>query len=173
MNPTIRFLMSQLSADKILGGVGGGLAVASMGFGVYMNIHGPVASFGHSNDFPAFAQMATLRAGREASPMPAQQAPVVATMPSASPDESLDMTETASIPKPSRSLTAPAKIETRIISSVTLESASVNAATIFVDGSLRTVHVGDTVPDAGEVLEIWTGSRPAIKTSRGLIVSPR
>ncbi len=154
-----------LSADKALGVFGGGLAAASLGFGVYMNIHGPAASFGHSKDFTVFAQFAAPRAPKigPGDPIAGPEA-----------GESLDMTATASISAtvPDRNQTSP-DAGTALISNVTLEAASVDAATILVDGHAQTVHIGDTVPHAGEVLEIRPGPQPSVKTSRGLIVSSR
>lgn len=165
MSVTKRSTIMQLSADKALGVVGGGLAVASLGFGVYMNLHGPAASFGHSQDFTVFAQL-TGHHSRQTSEQPAA---------TPAPNDQFDMTATASIPKPSRGTTASVDDtdETPVISSVTLEAASVDAATVFVNGHPRTVRVGDIVPNAGEVVEIRLGARPTVKTTRGFILSSR
>ena len=161
-----------LSTDKMLGVAGSGLAVASIGFGLYMNTHGPApGALGSGHDFSVFAQLAprtqmAQRAARNRAATPATT------------QDALDTTATASIPKAAASAppadgTAPDVAETSIIPSVTLEAASADRATIAIDGRMRTVQIGDDVPGAGEVLEIETGPRPVVKTSRGLIVAAR
>ncbi len=154
------FLLA-LTVDKALGAAGCGLAVASLGFGVYMNVHGPVDSFGKSKDFTVFAQLAPKRPW--AQPTHGE--------PSKPSEESLDMTATASIPKPSAE--SRRVQENAVIPSMTLEAASADRATISIDGRPETVRVGDLIPGAGEVLEIRLGRRPVVKTSRGLILSSR
>lgn len=166
-------LVVHLTLDKVLGAVGGGLAAASLGFGIYMNIHGPVAGFGTSHDFTVFAQLAPKRErGSRTHADPAA--------PSAEP---LDMTATASIPKPSSAETSRPDVAAsatddldagaQVISSFTLEAASADSAMISIEGRTRMVRVGDTVPGAGEILEIRAGRRAAVRTSRGLILSAR
>jgi hypothetical protein len=149
-----------MTSDRALGFVGGGMALASASFGIYMNVHGPApGSLGNSHDFTVFAQLAPHGAS----------APKASPDRHPDPDEDLDMTSTASIPGRSRADADPA----RSSPAVTLESAEGDAATIAVAGQRRIVHVGDTIPGAGEVLAIMPGRRPALKTSQGLIVSSR
>ena len=166
----IKSILAQLTADKMLGIAGGGLAVSSMGFGLYMNIHGPAASFGHSDYFTVYAQLVGHRAPKiqPEKPMP---------MPAPAPDDGLDMTATASIaaaPRPKSPIDlAIAQANAAIIQSVTLESVDADSAIVASGGHIRTVRVGDMMPEAGEVLQILSGPRPAVKTSRGFIVSGR
>jgi hypothetical protein len=153
-------VVATLSSDKILGLFGGGLAAASLGFGVYMNVHGPVASFGHSGDFPLFAQIAgsqTSGATRMSS--------------GPAPGEPLDMEATASIQHVSQTVIDAARRSGAVLSSIQLQAASSDAATIVVDGQTRTIRVGDTVPAAGEVLEIRAEPAPLVRTTRGFILS--
>jgi hypothetical protein len=159
--------MMHFSADKALGVFGGGLAAASVAFGVYMNIHGPAASFGKSHDFTVFAQLSGPRS------KPASAEPT-ATIPR--PGDALDMTATASIGQrgstdPTLSGEARLDPNASILASVTLERVHDDTATIMVDGQARTVRIGDTLPNAGEVLEIHAGPRPSVRTSLGLIMS--
>lgn len=166
-------LILNLTLDKALGAVGGGLAAASLGFGVYMNVHGPVAGLGTSHDFTVFAQLAPKR----------ERALRTHADPVAPSSEPLDMTSTASIPKSSPAQVSqpdgPTPVaddldpEAQVISSFTLEAASADAATISIEGRTRTVRIGDTIPGAGEILEIRPGRRAAVRTSRGLILSAR
>ena len=60
--------------------------------------------------------------------------------------------------------------EAAIIPAVTLEAVGADSATVAIEGRSRVVHVGDEVPGAGLVIAILPGARPALKTSRGLIV---
>ncbi len=142
-----------LSTDATLGIVGCCLAAASASFGIFMTLHGPLAGFGKSGDFTVFAQLAP-------------RAKAVVVDDKRRTDE-FDTTATASIPKRAVEVSS----ETAALSSVTVQTASANLATVLVDGQPRVVRVGDTIPGAGEVLSIIPGARPIIRTSRGLIAS--
>ena len=147
-----------LSSDMALGFFGCSLAVASASFGIYMNVHGP-APHEPGQDFSVFAQLAP-RNGRT-------PAAAVKASPGVAPNEELDTTSTASIPKRGGP-------QEPALSSMVLEGpTSDGGATISVDGVAMTVHVGDTIPGAGEVLDIYPGRRPLVKTSRGSIVALR
>lgn len=138
-----------LTTDKLLGLLGGGLAVGSASFGVFMVVHGPVSTApGH--DFTVFAQL-----------VPRAHAPSTS-------GADLDTTATASIPKASAdNLDVPAKI----LPGIVLRSSNDYEADIAIDGRLRRVRVGDTIPGAGELLEIMPGGQPVLRTTMGLIVS--
>lgn len=157
-----RWERSRFTIDAAMGAFGCCLAAASASFGIYMNVHGPAPSLGTSRDFSVFAQLAP------------RSMPLAAVGKQGTPKASgeLDMTATASIRRRVRE-TAENPEEKAIISSVILEAADAQAATIAIDGQLRTVRVGDTVPGAGDVLAILPGPRPVLKTSRGLILSAR
>ena len=147
-----------VSSDMALGLFGCGLAVASASFGLYMNLHGP-APHEPGQDFSVFAQLAP----RDGRTPPAAVKP----SPGVSPEEPLDMTATASIPKRGGP-------QDPAMSSMVLEGSTADGgATITVDGVAMTVHVGDTIPGAGEVLAVYPGRRPLVKTSRGSIVAMR
>ena len=146
-----------LSSDLTLGIVGGCLAAASATFGIAMTVHGPIASLGTSGNFTVFAQLAPR------SDAPRAAAPEGLGRPSFAADD-LDRTATASIPARRGSDPASGRIAT-----VTLEKVDADAATILVDGKAQVVRVGDAIPGAGEVLSILGGSRPVLRTSRGLI----
>jgi hypothetical protein len=163
--------IGRLSTDIMLGGAGCCMAVASLGFGLYMNAYGPAPGFGTSHDFTVFAQLApSARRGATAHP---------ATAASVTDADALDMTATASIPKNGASTfddgAGPSRIGdgASIITSVTLRAATEDTATIEIDGRTSTVRVGDTIPGAGEVIEILPGRRPLVRASRGLILSSR
>ena len=143
-----------LSTDATLGLLGCCLAAASATFGVVMTIHGPLATFGKSGDFTVFAQLAPR----------AKPASIFAK----DGVDTLDRTATASIPKRA-ALTS----EHASVSSVILQAASPDAATILVDGHSQIVRVGDKIPGVGEILSIVAGERPFIRTSQGLIASTR
>ena len=135
-----------LSTDAALGLVGGTLAAASAIFGVAMTLHGPVA--GHSGGFTVFAQLAPRRPPIEARPVDTTDT------------GDLDDTTTASIPK-----RAPAGAA----STVTLQAADAESATIVVGGRRTVVRVGDLIPGVGAVLAIVPGERPMLRTTGGLI----
>ncbi len=150
----------RFTGDHALGVTGIGLAVASAAFGIGMTMHGPAASLGTGKDFTVFAQLAPRRAdggARQVVPGRAKAAP-----------DDLDMTATASIPK--ADATSPDAGDGAIIPAVTLEAVGTDSATVAVEGRTRVVRIGDEVPGAGQVIAILPGARPALKTSRGLIV---
>jgi hypothetical protein len=155
--------------DKLLGLVGGGLAGSSLAFGVYMNIHGPAAGFGQSHDFTVFAQLAG-HGGPDRRGLPVQTSPtegssaydMVTTGAVAAKDRQvLDMTATGSISPSSRA--------NDVLSAVTIEAASDGGAMIVIDGHVKSIHVGDELPELGEILAIVPGPHPLIRTSKGVI----
>lgn len=170
MSLTFKTLFAHVNSDIALGAVGTGLAVASVGFGIYMNIHGPVSSFGHSKDFTVFAQFKAMQRA-PGYIVPTDGVPNPVKNYRGNPDtDGLDTTATASIPESSAEgpLIGP---NTAILSGLSVRAATRDMATVVVSGRERTVHIGDTLPDAGEVLEIWPGRRPTVRTSYGLIIS--
>ena len=148
----------RFTGDHALGVAGVCLAAASAAFGIGMTMHGPTASFGSGHDFTVFAQLAPRRMEGGERQVLAGRAKTGAA--------DLDMTATASIPK----VADPDTGDTSIIPAVTLEAVGTDSATIAIEGQIRVVRVGDEVPGAGQVLAIMPGERPALKTSRGLIV---
>ncbi len=170
---TMRTLVS-LTADKALGLAGGGLALASASFALYMGLNNSVGA--PNRDFTVFAQLAP-RAPAKPATMFERGRP--------DPDEDLDTAVTASIPRratisagpvsagPERGLgrAGGAAADRSPSPAVTLQTAAADGATIAVDGQSRVVHVGDTIPGAGEVLAILPGAHPAVRTSQGLIVA--
>ncbi len=148
----------RFTGDHALGVTGIGLAVASAVFGIGMTLHGPAASFGTGRNFTVFAQLAPRRAvERQALAGRGETG-----------TENLDMTATASIPKAEAA--SPDAGEAAIIPAVTLEAVGTDSATVAFEGRTRVVRIGDEVPGAGQVIAILPGARPALKTSRGLIV---
>ena len=143
-----------LSTDAALGIAGCTLAAASATFGIVMTLHGPSTTFGKSRDFTVFAQLA---------PRPER----IEVAAKGHLDE-LDLTATASIPKRG----APTS-ERAPASTVTLQAASADAATILVDGRRELVRVGDTIPGVGEVLAIVPGAIPILRTTGGVITASR
>ncbi len=150
----------RFTGDHALGVTGLGLAVASAAFGIGMTLHGPASSLGTGKDFTVFAQLAPRRADGGERQVLAGRAKVGT--------EDLDMTATASIPK--AEVDAPDAGDGAIIPAVTLEAVGTDSATVAIEGRTRVVRVGDEVPGAGQVIAILAGARPALKTSRGLIV---
>ena len=162
MDPTARKNVRRgagLSTDAALGLAGCSLAAASATFGIVMTMHGPVASFGKSQDFTVFAQLA-----------PRAQAPGGLGTERLGTDKSedLDLTATASIPKRS----TPAS-ERAAASSVALQDVSTDAATIMIDGRSSVVRVGDMIPGVGQVLAIVPGTAPMLRTTGGVIAMTR
>ena len=168
---TMKTLVS-LTADKALGLAGGGLALASASFAVYMSLHGSVGAPGR--DFTVFAQLAPRTATPATPPKFDRGRP--------DPDEDLDTAVTASIPRHATISAGPQRglgrasggaiaADRSLTPAVTLRAAAADGATIAVDGQSRVVHVGDTIPGAGEVLAILPGAHPAVRTSQGLIVA--
>ena len=157
--PPARLAGLSLTSDGAIGAVGGCLAVGALAFGVYMNVHGPSASLGTSHDFTVFAQLAP-HAPRRAEPARTDA------------DAELDTLATASIPAggvpPSR-LPGAGDVPASII----VEAADRDSATLDIDGSLRTVRVGDSLPGAGDIVAIMPGPHPMLKTSRGFVLSSR
>ena len=161
-------ILGFLTADKALGVAGGGLALASASFAVYMNVNGPARSAaGH--DFTVFAQLAP-----RATPPTTR-----AELGRPDPDEDLDTAVTASIPRRATVSAGPQGGTTGDTApgrsgnpAVTLQAAAADGATIAVNGQTRVIHVGDTIPGAGEVLAILPGLHPAVRTSRGMILAP-
>ena len=141
-----------LSTDAALGLAGCTLAAASATFGIVMTVHGPVSGLGKSRDFTVFAQFAP-------RPEPSEAA-------GKSRLDELDLTATASIPKRN-----PATSERASASSVTLQAADADTATIVVDGRRAIVHVGDAIPGIGEVLAIVPGAAPMLRTTSGVITA--
>jgi hypothetical protein len=165
----IRIGGQRLTSDTMMGLAGCGLAVASTSFGIFMTIHGPAPGFGTSHDFTVFAQLGPHGSGPRERAVPPRAG------------EDLDMTATASIPRGAGSSQDPASLgETgdakvaaekvaTIMASATVQTATADAATIAIDGRVRTVHVGDSLPDLGDVISITPGRRPSVRTSRGVI----
>ena len=126
-----------MTSDRALGFVGGGMALASASFGIYMNVHGPApGSLGNSHDFTVFAQLAP-HGARASHAIPDRKS---------GPDDGLDMTATASIPGHARALDGTDPEHSG--PAVTLESADADVATIAVGGQRRVVRVGDTISPA-------------------------
>ncbi len=150
----------RFTGDHALGVAGIGLAVASAAFGIGMTMHGPASSLGTGKDFTVFAQLAPHRAdGGERQVLAGR---------TKTGSEDLDMTATASIPKAESA--SPDTGDAAIIPAVTLEAVGTDSATVAIEGRSRVVRIGDEVPGAGQVIAILPGARPALKTSRGLIV---
>ncbi len=157
----IRAAGSRSTSDTMMGIAGCGLALASTSFGIFMTIHGPAPGFGTGHDFTVFAQLAP-HTPREVDAAPKRV-------------DELDMTATASIPRDaarSGDPNASAKAAS-LLDAATVEVATIDAATIAIGGHVRTVHVGDTLPDVGDVLSITPGRRPSVRTTRGVIFSAR
>ena len=166
-------ILGFLTADKALGVAGGSLALASASFAVYMNVNGPARS-ASGHDFTVFAQLAPRATPSTTRPELGRP----------DPDEDLDTAVTASIPRRATVSAGPRGGTTGDAASgdtapgrstnpaVTLQTAAADGATIAVGGRSRLVHVGDTIPGAGEVLAILPGLHPAVRTSQGLILVP-
>ena len=150
----------RFTGDHALGVTGIGLAVASAAFGVGMTMHGPASSLGTGKDFTVFAQLAPRRTDGGERQVLSGRAKVATN--------DLDMTATASIPKAEAA--SPDAGNGAIIPAVTLEAVGTDSATVAIEGRTRVVRIGDEVPGAGQVIAILPGARPALKTSRGLIV---
>ena len=154
----------RLTSDMMMGIAGCGLAMASTSFGIFMTIRGPAPDFGTSHDFTVFAQLAP-RASRGPRGMGATPKP----------GDDLDMTSTASIPRDVGATAEAASSERAadILASATVEVATDDAATVAIGGHVRTIHVGDTLPDVGAVLSITPGRRPSVRTTSGVIFAAR
>ncbi len=140
----------RFDSDRVLGLVGGTLAAASATFGVAMTLHGPVAGLGQSGGFTVFAQLSPRRP-------PAKSRAAEATEAS-----ELDDSTTASIPR---------RVSAGAVSTVTLQGANAESATIVVGGRRTVVRVGDMIPGVGAVLAIVPGERPMLRTTGGLIAA--
>ena len=149
---------SRVTSDHMLGFAGVGLATASAAFGIGMSMHGPAASFGTSTEFTVFAKLA---------PGHAKYADRKVVAGRAKTEGDLDTTPTASIPKGDR---VSSDGMTGILTAITLEAVGTDSATVAIEGRTQIVHVGDEVPGAGQIIAIMPGERPALRTSRGLIV---
>jgi hypothetical protein len=153
------------TSEGMLGVVGCAMAFASGSFAFYTNMHGPVGGHQASPYFTVFAQLSPR--GRS---VPA--APQAALTPSAADD--IDPVVTGSIPPHASSTPSPSIDDRPILANMLLRQIDGDNALVEINDSLVVYKIGDVIPGAGRLKAMTRqGGRPALETSRGLIVESR
>ena len=167
-----KFLSRAMTSEGLFGLTGCAMAVASGSFALYMTMHGPAGRpAGASHDFTVFAQMTSR--GRATTHGKAQ--PPVETA------DEIDPVVTGSIPSHA-DRAAPATItrevavadDRPILTNVLLRQIDGDNALVEMNDSLVVFKLGDIIPGAGRLVAMThQGGRPALETSKGLIVESR
>ena len=158
------------TSEGMLGVAGCTMAVASGSFALYTTLHGPLGSAESSRYFTVFSQM-----GPRAHGVPVAPAAVLASVVTA-PDE-IDPVVTGSIPHgagvaPAPSATAPG--DRPIVANMLLRQIDGDNALVEINDSLVVYKIGDVIPGAGRLKAMTRqAGRPALETSKGLIVESR
>jgi hypothetical protein len=157
-----KLLARAFTSEGMLGVAGCAMACASGSFALYMNMHGPLGGHEPSPYFTVFAQL---------SPRAHPSAPA-ATLAALTPamSEDIDPVVTGSIPQ-----RAPAQAriagDKPILPKLLLRQIDGDNALVEINDSLVVYKIGDNIPGAGKLLAMTRqAGRPALETSRGLIV---
>ena len=158
-----------LTSEGMLGVAGCAMAFASGSFALYTNLHGPMDNHEPSPYFTVFAQLSP-RAHAAPPAAAAALAPVIAVA------EEIDPVVTGSIPQrpPSAPATPPKSATTDerpILANMLLRQIDGDNALVEINDSLVVYKIGDLIPGAGRLKAMTRqGGRPALETSKGLIV---
>lgn len=150
-----------LTSEGMLGAAGCAIACASGSFALYMNVHGPQATQPTASYFTVFAQ---LNQGGRVIQAASGVKPAVLMA------DEIDPVVTGSIPqRPARS-----DGERPILPNMLLRQIDGTNALVEVNDSLAVYKIGDLIPGAGRLMAMTRqGGRPALETSKGLIVESR
>ena len=162
------------TSEGVLGIAGCAMACASGAFALYMNMQ-PASNGSGSHDFTVFAQM-TPRARAE------RAARLDAAHPVTTVGDEIDPIVTGSIPARlsestasagrRRQTTDPATAsDTTVLTNVVLRQIDGDSALVEMQDNLVVYKIGQTIPGAGRLIAMTRqDGRPALQTSRGLIV---
>ncbi|WP_158808086.1 hypothetical protein [Beijerinckia sp. L45] len=161
------------TSEGMLGVAGCAMAFASGSFALYTNMHGP-ASHEPSPYFTVFAQLSP-----RAHAVPVAAAAVLAPVVGIADD--IDPVVTGSIPQrapsapvPSTASSATSHDSRPILANMLLRQIDGDNALVEINDSLVVYKIGDVIPGAGRLKAMTRqGGRPALETSRGLIVESR
>lgn len=158
------------TSEGMLGVAGCAMAFASGAFALYTNLHGPVGGHEPSSYFTVFAQLSP-RAHAVPVVSAAALAPVVGVA------DDIDPVITGSIPQrgPTTARSSTATAEDRpILANMLLRQIDGDNALVEINDSLVVYKIGDMIPGAGRLKGMTRrGGRPALETSKGLIVESR
>ncbi len=156
---TTRLFARASTSEGMLGIAGCAIACASGSFGLYMNMHGPISSQPVSSYFTVFAQLS--QSGRAEA----------AVKPSVVTGDDIDPVVTGSI---ARRVPSPVDGGRPVIANMLLRQIDGNNALVEVNDSLAVYKLGDLIPGAGRLVAMTRqGGRPALETSKGLILEAR
>lgn len=160
---TAKLAARVLTSEGMLGLTGCAIACASGSFALYMNTHAPAPTQPSSSYFTVFAQLS--QGGRAAQAAARVTKPVVTV-----PDD-VDPIVTGSLPQRS-----PARVdgERMVLPNMLLRQIDGTNALVEVNDSLAVYKIGDVIPGAGRLMAMThQDGRPALETSKGLIVESR
>ena len=155
------------TSEGMLGVAGCAMAFASGSFALYTNLHGPLGGHEPSPYFTVFAQLSPRN---HAAPVAsaAALAPVVGVA------DDIDPVVTGSIQRrmpTSSTASATPPDERPILANMLLRQIDGDNALVEINDSLVVFKIGDMIPGAGRLKAMTRqGGRPALETSKGLIV---
>lgn len=158
------------TSESMLGVAGCAMAVASGSFALYTNLHGPLGGHQPSSYFTVFAQM-----GPRAHATPVAPAAALASVVGITDD--IDPVVTGSITQRTPTPVAVAtgvNDDRPVLANMLLRQIDGDTALVEVNDSLVVYKIGDVIPGAGRLKAMTRrGGRPALETSKGLIVESR
>ena len=157
---TTRLLARVTTSEGMLGLTGCAIACASGSFALYMNMHGPAQPPVSGGYFTVFAQMN--QGGRAAQAAAGINAAALA--------DDVDPIVTGSIPARAAGLSRGRPI----LQNMLLRQIDGDNALVEVNENLAVYKIGDLIPGAGRLMAMTRqGGRPALETSKGLILEQR
>ncbi len=157
---TTRLLARATTSEGMLGLTGCAIACASGSFALYMNMHGPAQRPATASYFTVFAQLN--QGGRAAQSAAGVKPGVLA--------DDVDPIVTGSIPSRGAGLSRGRPI----LENMLLRQIDGDNALVEVNENLAVYKIGDLIPGAGRLVAMTRqGGRPALETSKGLIVEQR
>ncbi len=164
-----KLLARAFTSEGMLGVAGCAMAFASGSFALYTNLHGPLGGHEPSSYFTVFAQLSP-----RAHAVPV--APAAAVAPVVGIADDIDPVVTGSIPQRapgnlSSKPNAVAQDDRPILANMLLRQIEGDNALVEINDSLVVYKIGDMIPGAGRLKAMTRqGGRPALETSKGLIV---
>ena len=150
-----------LTSEGMLGLAGCAIACASGSFALYTNMNGRALTQPASPYFTVFAQM---NQGGRAVQAASAMKPASAVI------DEIDPVVTGSIPQ----RVARSEGDRPILPNMLLRQIDGTNALVEVNDSLAVYKIGDLIPGAGRLVAMTRqGGRPALETSKGLIVESR
>ena len=159
---TAKLAARALTSEGMLGVAGCAIACASGSFALYMHAHAPALTQPTSGYFSVFTQLSQ---GGRVVQAAAGIKPALATV------DEIDPVVTGSIPpRP----VARTEGERAILPNMLLRQIDGTNALVEVNDSLAVYKIGDLIPGAGRLMAMTRqDGRPALETSRGLIIESR